>query len=379
MGRGDAGAEQRQRDRRAAVQRPPRPRGAHGVRGGRDRGRQARHRAAPGPRPLRRVRRARPGGARPDRVAAAGQDARGVPSRGSRPGRRDPCPACRDQRADHGDRPGVQPQHPRRRTHREGDARAARRPAGGLAGRTPGRRRRAGHGDDRLPRRGAGPDVRAGPGGPPPDHRGVPRARLARQRAAAQGALRPAPRVRQPGRLLRLGVVRRRGEDDREGAGDPGVHRPHRTSRPRSDGARPGRGDGALPAGRARRRLDHVGRRRLLRGGRAQGAARRRLTAGAHLLRVRQGQARVARRHRPAVRPALRAGPGRGGLARGRHRVRRLLDRRRRRTARASAGSTSTCTRGRGSSSTPRSSRSPTAWPGGSCRRVRCCATSTRG
>ena len=48
-------------------------------------------------------------------------------------------------------------------------------------------------------------------------------------------------------------------------------------------------------------------------------------------------------------------------------------------TARASAGSTSTCTRARASSSTPRSSRSPTASPAGSCPRARCCATSARG
>ena len=48
-------------------------------------------------------------------------------------------------------------------------------------------------------------------------------------------------------------------------------------------------------------------------------------------------------------------------------------------TGRAWAGSTSTCIRARASTSTPRSSRSPTASPGGSCRRVRWCATSTRG
>ena len=63
-------------------------------------------------------------------------------------------------------------------------------------------------------------------------HRRLPRARLAAERAAAHGALRAAPRVREPGRLRRLGVVRRRGEDDREGPGDPGVHRPDRR-RPR--------------------------------------------------------------------------------------------------------------------------------------------------
>ena len=73
------------------------------------------------------------------------------------------APAGRDQRAAHRDRPGVQPQHPRRRPHRPGDARAARRAAGGLARRAPGRRRRAGHRHDRLPGRGAGADVRPRP------------------------------------------------------------------------------------------------------------------------------------------------------------------------------------------------------------------------
>ena len=46
-------------------------------------------------------------------------------------------------------------------------ARAARRPARGLAGRAPGRRRRSGHGDHRLPRLGAGADVRPGRRRPP--------------------------------------------------------------------------------------------------------------------------------------------------------------------------------------------------------------------
>ena len=55
-----------------------------------------------------------PGGLDPTGLdpTAAGEDARGVPARGRRPGRRDPRAAGRDQRADHRDRPGVQPQHP---------------------------------------------------------------------------------------------------------------------------------------------------------------------------------------------------------------------------------------------------------------------------
>ena len=53
-----------------------------------------------------------PAGLDPTGGPAAGEDARGVPARGRRPGRRDPRAAGRDQRADHRDRPGVQPQHP---------------------------------------------------------------------------------------------------------------------------------------------------------------------------------------------------------------------------------------------------------------------------
>ena len=86
----------------------------------------------------------------------------------------------------------------------------------------------------RLPRRDPGADVRARPRRAPRDHHRVPRARLAAERAAAQGAVRPAPRARQPRRLRRLGVVRRRREDDREGPGDPGVHRADRAGRARS-------------------------------------------------------------------------------------------------------------------------------------------------
>ena len=136
VGRGDAGAQQRRRARRRCFSNVhPRARGAHRVRGGRARGRQAGHRAAPGPRALRRVRRARrrPGSTRPAarllekmledfRRAGVDQD-----------------DATRARLAEISERitdarPGVQPQHPRRRPHRPGHARAAGRHAGGLAG-----------------------------------------------------------------------------------------------------------------------------------------------------------------------------------------------------------------------------------------------------
>ena len=128
----------------------------------------------------------RRGGARPGRGPAAREDARGLPRGGRRPGRRDPGPAGRDQRAAHDAGPGVQPQHPRRRPQRAGHARPAGRDAAGLARRPPGRRRRPGHGDAPTTptrcRRGCSSttatsarDVAVG----------VPRARLAAERAAA--------------------------------------------------------------------------------------------------------------------------------------------------------------------------------------------------
>ena len=59
-------------------------------------------------------------------------------------------------------------------------------------------------------------------------------------RPAAPGDVRPAPRAGQPGRLPRLGGLRRRREDDQGGPGDRGVHRQDRRRRGRADGARPG-------------------------------------------------------------------------------------------------------------------------------------------
>ena len=161
MGRGDARAEQRQRDRRALLQRPPRPRGADGERGGGDRGRQARHRAAPGPRALRRVRRARPRRARPDRVAGCWR--RRSRSSGARASTRTTRHARGSPRSASGSPRSTSssPQHLRGRAHRSRRRGAARRPAGGLPRGASGRRRRAGHGHDRLPRLQPVHDVRA--------------------------------------------------------------------------------------------------------------------------------------------------------------------------------------------------------------------------
>ena len=157
----------------------------------------------------------------------------------------------------------------------------------------PVRRRGPGHRDHRLPRRDPGPDVRPRPRGPARPHRAVPDPRLAAERAAAHRALRPPPRDGDPGRLRRLGVVRRRREDDREGSGDPGVHRPDRRGRRGADAQRPRGAPGALPPRRARRHRHRLRRRALLPGAGAQGAVRRRLAGGAHLLRVRRGCGRA--------------------------------------------------------------------------------------
>ena len=129
------------------------------------------------------------------------------------------------------------------------------------------------------------------------------------ERAAAQGAVRPAPRVRQPGRLQRLGVLRRRGEDDREGPGDPGVHRPDRRRRRRSRWSATSRVvmeryRQDVPGAEAIDAADSVYYEELVRKEQHDVDS----PAGAHLLRLREGPAGPARRDRPAVRAALRAG-----------------------------------------------------------------------
>ena len=70
------------------------------------------------------------------------------------------------------------------------------------------------------------------------------------ERRAAQGALRAARGAGPAGRLRHLGRLRRRREDDRQGSGDPGVHRPDHRGRRRVRAARP-RGT-AGPAARRR-------------------------------------------------------------------------------------------------------------------------------
>ena len=265
------------------------------------------HRAQPGPGDLRRLRRTRPRRPRRPGRPAARQGARDLHPLRCRPRRRDPGPGGGDQRAGDRDRPGVRQEHPRRRPHHPGHPRPAGRDARRLARGPPRRRRGTGHRDHRLPRRDPGPDVRPRPRGPARPHCAVPDPRLAAERAPAHRALRPPPRAGDPGRLRRLGVVRRRREDDREGSGDPGVHRPDRRGRRGADAPRPRGAPGALPPRRARRHRDRLRRRSLLPGAGAQGAVRRRLPGGAHLLRVRPGAAGPARRDRPAVRAALRA------------------------------------------------------------------------
>ena len=202
---------------------------------------------------------------------------------------------------------------------------------------------------------------------------GVPQPRLARERRAAARAARAAPRARPAPRLRRLAGLRRRGQDDRQGLGDPGVRRPdHRAS---SERRRPPRLRRAARAGCSRTTprstavdgVDKAFYAEVLR----REQLRRRRPAGAALLRLRQGPRRAARRDRPALRPGLRRGARR----------RRAGTRTSRRTtccgrATGSAGSTSTCTRARGSTATPRSSTSPRASRAGSCPRACWSATS---
>ena len=233
----------------------------------------------------------------------------------------------------------------------------------------------------RLPRLGAGADVRARRRGrAPTSPRRSSSEGWPQNDAAAQGDVRPAPRAGRPGGLRRLGVVRRRREDDRERTGHPGVHRQDRGRGREADAARPrGRcSSGCGATSRTPRRSTRPDSL-VLRGAGPQGAARRRLPAGAHLLR----------RSTRCGRGCSRSPAGCSGCATSRcptrprwhedvavYDVHRAGDGRTA-TASRSAGSTSTSSRARGSTSTPRSSRSPTGSAAGSCPRARWCATST--
>ena len=137
------------------------------------------------------------------------------------------------------------------------------------------------------------------------------------------------------------------------------------------DRARAARPAAAGPPGGDR---DRRRRLPLLRGAGPQGAVRRRRPGRPHLLRLHGRPGRAARRDRPAVRPVVHAGDRRRAVAPRRDGVRR--DARRRAS---SGGSSSTSTRARTSTTTPRSSRSPTAWPDGSSPRASWSATSPRG
>ena len=107
----------------------------------------------------------------------------------------------------------------------------------------------------------------------------------------------------------------------KEGAGDPGVHRPDRRRRARVRAARP-RTWSSTGCGRTsptpRRSTRPTWRTTPRPSAREQ--LRRRRPAGAHLLRLHRGAPRPARGDRPAVRADLRAGRGRRALGRGRSR-----------------------------------------------------------
>ena len=311
LGRAVPGARLARWPGRPARQRAPRRNGPHRVRGHRGRGRPAAHRAHPGPGALPGVRGppVRPDGcARPAGQAAPGEDAAGLHPRWRRPRRGHPGPAHRDQRTPHRAQPRVLPGDPGRRTHHPGHARTAGRDAGRLAGGAPGQRQGARRDHHRLPRRASRPDVREGSWDPSRRHRRRARARLAAQRSGPEGDVRAASRAGQPGRLRGLARLRRRGEDDRRGAGDPGVHRQDRRRRRGADEARPRGSPRPLRPRRPRRQRGLRRRRALLRGAGAAGEVRRRQPGGAYVLRLREGAPGAAGRHRTALRAALRAG-----------------------------------------------------------------------
>ena len=77
-----------------------------------------------------------------------------------------PRPPAGARAAVHRARPGVLPEHPRRRAQRAGASRAAGRAARRLPRGAPRRRGRAGHADHRVPGPAAGPHVRDRPVGP---------------------------------------------------------------------------------------------------------------------------------------------------------------------------------------------------------------------
>ncbi len=84
--------------------------------------------------------------------------------------------------------------------------------------------------------------------------RAVPQPRLPAERPAAARAARPAPRARPAARLRRLAVLRRRGQDDRQGVGDPGVHRADHRGLRRGRPPRRRRAAAPAPAGPPRGR-----------------------------------------------------------------------------------------------------------------------------
>ena len=164
-----------------------------------------------------------------------------------------------------------------------------------------------------------------------------------------------------PDRLRQLGRLHHRRQDGRQR---------RRTRRPSSTASSPRR------APKAQREYETLLKRKqqdvpgatavnaweklLLRGARAQGELRLRLTVGAAVPPVRSRQAGAVRRHRPAVRRHLQADHGRCRCGTPRSRPTRCC-----RTARSSAASISTCIRGRTSTTTrPNSASAPASRDG---------------
>ena len=311
MGRGDAGAEQRRRDRRRCYS------NGHPDLEVRTASEEAeievdklRHRAAPGPRALRRVRRARPGRARPDRRPGCWR--RRSRSSGARASTRTTRPARGWPRSASGSPRSTRSSAA---TSATTSAPCRRRPSSSPACRRTGWTRTR--------------PTTTGWSSVTTDYPDAVPARMFVRDRRRSGARSPSPSSSAAGPhnepLLKELFDLRHEYANLVGYSDwasydaavkmieKGPAIPEFIDRIAQVAQGPMERDLAVVMERFRQDVPDadaidVGRLRLLRGAGAQGAARRRLAAGAHLLRVRQGAAGAARRDRPAVRPALRAG-----------------------------------------------------------------------
>ena len=171
-------------------------------------------------------------------------------------------PAARDRRAAHRARPGLRPQHPRRRPLDPGRARAARRAARGLSS-TPTRSARTASSTitTDYPDCDPVPHLRRDAAGAPRPH--ASSSSTAAGRPTTRCCARCSTCAHEQASLLgyaRLARLRRRGQDDRHGAADRRVHRQDHRSLPT-----PPASATTTACSTARRRTDPMRRRRSTR------------------------------------------------------------------------------------------------------------------